>query len=640
MMASELTSGWTAALLNHLWQSTAVALVAWLLTLAVRNNSARVRYAIWLIASIKFLLPFQVLAYMGARWSAPVSRSDVQIYTIVEEFTRPIRQAPLAQIQQASSGSSIHVSSFVWAVIGILWLSGFFVLLLKWVSGWKSASCMAASAEPMTAGRESDALHQARSSSGIEQPVRLLLTSSGMEPGVFGIVRPILLWPAGLSDRLSDAQIKAIMEHELEHVRRHDNLTSAIHAFVEAIFWFHPLVRWMSKRLSEERERACDERVLEQNSRPEAYAESILKVCTYCMEPAATCVSGVSGADLKQRILRIMTQRSGTALSMGRKWLLSAAALLLVAAPIGFGVLHGQSGPAPGDSQENNLGKADLPKYEVASIKPSSADDGRMMIRMLPSGVELKGVQVQMLLQQAFAVEKDRIVGAPDWVRSKHYDFEAKVTPEDAPKLEKLKMEQRNSMVLPVLEERLHLKYHHEMRELPMYALVIAKGGPKLAEAKPGNPMPGLEGGPGRPDAPMPPPGRPGATANGDGPPPAGNRPVIGEGMRMRPGEFVARGASIDFLRHALANMVGRTVVDRTGLTGRYDYNLNWTPDEGMVGPGGGPNVGPPRGEAPPDANGPTLFTALEEQLGLKLQSEKGKVDVIVIDHIDLPTEN
>ena len=134
------------------------------------------------------------------------------------------------------------------------------------------------------------------------------------------------------------------MAHEIEHVRRRDNLTAAIHAFVEAIFWFHPLVRWMSTRLIEERERACDERVLEQNSRPEAYAESILKVCSFCMEPATACVSGVSGADLKQRILRIMTHRSGTALSIGRKCLLIAAGLLLIAAPVGFGVLHGQAG--------------------------------------------------------------------------------------------------------------------------------------------------------------------------------------------------------------------------------------------------------------------------------------------------------
>ena len=111
--------------------------------------------------------------------------------------------------------------------------------------------------------------------------------------------------------------------------------------------------------------------------------------------------------------------------------------------------------------------------------------------------------------------------------------------------------------------------------------------------------------------------------------------------MRMSPGGIEAHGGGMQFLAHALSALVGRSVVDKTGLAGNYDYSLNWTPDQSstpMVGPaGGGP---PPQGDAPIDPNGPTLFTALEEQLGLKLQSEKGKVDVIVIDHIDLPTEN
>ena len=109
------------------------------------------------------------------------------------------------------------------------------------------------------------------------------------------------------------------MSHEVEHVCRRDNLTAAIHALVEAIFWFHPLVRWMSVKLNEERERACDESVLERNARPEAYADSILKVCAFCLEPPSPCVSGVSGADLKERILRIMAQRSGAALNSWRK---------------------------------------------------------------------------------------------------------------------------------------------------------------------------------------------------------------------------------------------------------------------------------------------------------------------------------
>lgn len=631
MTIAVLTSGWTIVLLNHLWQSTAVALLAWMLTIALRNNSARVRYAIWLFASVKFLLPFQLLTYVGERWSRPATSNGVQFYTVIEEFTRPLREAPVQTAPATTMHPAFHATSILWALAAIVWMCGFVALVVKWVFGWRNAQRMSAAAEPITNGREFDALARARGTAGIQSPVRLLQSAAEMEPGIFGIVHPVLLWPAGLSERLDDAQIEAIMAHELEHVRRRDNLTSAIHAFVEAVFWFHPLVRWMSAKLSEERERACDESVVDQNAPAEAYAESILKVCAFCMEPAATCVSGVSGADLKLRILWIMTRRSGAALSIGRKCLLIAAGMLLIAGPVGFGILHGQSaGTAASDQAKGNTGTPDLPKYEVATIKPSTASDNRFRLMMTPDGVSLEGVPIQLLLQQAFGVERDRIIGAPGWVESKRYSIEAKVSPEDAPKLERLRMEQRNALMLPLLEERFGLKYHHESRELPTYALVIAKGGPKLKEsAAPVGPPPGAPGVPGGPAS----PGGPG------GPPkdPIGNRGMI----RMGPGSIAAQGGTTDFLSHALSRIVERTVVNRTGLAGIYDFSLNWTPDEGMRrDPAGRLEGGPARGEAPTDANGPTIFTALEEQLGLKLQSEKGKVDVIVIDHIDLPTEN
>jgi beta-lactamase regulating signal transducer with metallopeptidase domain len=98
-----------------------------------------------------------------------------------------------------------------------------------------------------------------------------------MEPGVFGWRSPVLLWPRGIEERLTDLQIDAIVAHEIAHMRRRDNLTSALHMIVQAIFWFHPLTWWIGTRLVDERERACDEDVLRGGSRPDVYAESILK---------------------------------------------------------------------------------------------------------------------------------------------------------------------------------------------------------------------------------------------------------------------------------------------------------------------------------------------------------------------------
>lgn len=639
-----------SAFFNHLWQSTAVALVAWLLTIALRNNSARIRYLVWVGASLKFLLPFSVLTRIGAHFAKPALRNtQTGFYLFVEEFSRPFQQTqlPVAPGVPPVAAPS-HLWPTVWSLVAIAWLCGCLVLLVRWISDWRHARALVSAAEPVEEGREFDALLRAQHRARVTTQITFRLSPSEIEPGVFGILRPVLLWPAELSVRLDEAQIQAIMIHEVEHVSRRDNLTCAIHALVEALFWFHPLVRWMSRKMTEERERACDEKVMQLNARPEAYAESILKVCGFCLEPPAACISGVSGADLKERILRIMTHRRGVALSTGRKLILAMALTLTFALPVGFGVVHGQTSSAPAPSStQSSVSTADLPKYDVASIKSYKPDDGpgmRLMIRILPDGVSLKGIPLRMLLQEAFGVEQDRILGEPAWARTSRYDIEAKVEPDDAPKLKDLKADQRNAMMLQLLVDRFNLKYHHETRELPMYALVVAKGGPRLTESKPGEDVPAPDGHAAAPGLgippPPPPPGDGGLEPGPGGQPKPGNRPIVGEGMRMSPGNIQSHGGSIDFLAHALSGMLGRTVVDKTGLTGKYDFSLNWTPDEGMRNVLGGPQGGPPNGEPPPDAGGPTLFTAVQEQLGLKLESQKATVDVIVIDHVDQPSEN
>src|SRR5437879_12660320 len=183
----------------------------------------------------------------------------------------------------------------------------------------------------------------------------MLLSRSSLEPGIFDITRPVLLWPEGISERLEDAHLEAILAHELCHVRRGDNLAAALHMVVEAIFWFHPLVWWLGARLVEERERACDEAVLESGSDRKIYAESILKVCEFCLSSPLTCVSGVTGADLKKRMVHIMTDRISHKLDFSRKLLLGMAAFLAVALPITFGLLNAT--PSRADAMVGNTTK-------------------------------------------------------------------------------------------------------------------------------------------------------------------------------------------------------------------------------------------------------------------------------------------
>ena len=141
---------------------------------------------------------------------------------------------------------------------------------------------------------------------------------SSLEPGIFGILDPTLVWPQGISQRLNEAQIEAIIAHELAHVRRRDNLTAAFHMLVEAIFWFHPIVWWLQSRLIDERERACDEAVVILGSEPGVYAESILRTCEFCIESPLTCVSGITGSELKQRLRRIVSDNPVRALTRTR----------------------------------------------------------------------------------------------------------------------------------------------------------------------------------------------------------------------------------------------------------------------------------------------------------------------------------
>src|SRR5580704_4826161 len=127
-----------------------------------------------------------------------------------------------------------------------------------------------------------------------------------LEPGIIGIRRPVLLLPDGITDRLTRAELHAIIAHEWCHVRRRDNLVATLHMIIEALYWFHPMMWWIEARLIDERERACDEAVLRAGYDPHIYADGILNVCKFYVESPLVCASGVTGSDLKKRIEAIM----------------------------------------------------------------------------------------------------------------------------------------------------------------------------------------------------------------------------------------------------------------------------------------------------------------------------------------------
>ena len=153
-----------------------------------------------------------------------------------------------------------------------------------------------------------------------------------------GIVQPVIMLPQGIEQQLSPAELKAVLAHELCHWRRHDNLLAAVHMLVEALFWFFPLVWWLDARLNAERERACDESVLADGNDPQMYAEGILKVCRVYLQSPLTCVAGVSGAGLKNRIDTIMENKLILQLNAVRKFALSASAAAALGLPVMLGL--------------------------------------------------------------------------------------------------------------------------------------------------------------------------------------------------------------------------------------------------------------------------------------------------------------
>ncbi|HUY95202.1 MAG TPA: M56 family metallopeptidase [Terracidiphilus sp.] len=599
----------TAALVNHLWQSTVVAALAFLLALALRKNHARVRYWVWFAASVKFLLPFSLLIAAG-EWMRSLFAAPV--------LNRPEVAAAMVQIAQPFSGTEVgegaaapmaaHASHWLPLALLAIWMCGALVVAARFARSWWRANAASRAATPLALAAE----------------VPVLSTSAPMEPGIFGIFRPVLLLPEGILERLSAGQLRAIVAHEMCHVRRRDNLTFFVHQMSVALFWFHPAVWWIGKRLIEERERACDEAVVLESGAAETYAEGILNVCRFYLESPAACVAGVTGADLKERIVRIMTGKVARNLSAGRKLLLASIAAIAVVVPVLSGMAWARQQPA---QQQTATDTSKPLQFEVVSIKAHKDEGMRMMIgtRFLPDGFTAEGWPLDDFLRQAFSLPQDRILNQPEWTKSSRYDIQAKVAPEDAPRMKGLSSEQRWSMLIPVLQDRFGLKFHHETREMEVYSLEVAKGGPKLKETTPeelaamdpppDRDKPGVMGGP-----------RKGKTMMQASP----------QGITLK-----ATASTLAGLTRMLSQQTGSTVVDKTGLIGSYDFTLSFTPDQGV-----GMMI-LPKGPAPQDGGGesqepvgPSLFTALQEQLGLKLVAQKQKVDVVVIDHIEQPSAN
>ncbi|HZQ44975.1 MAG TPA: TIGR03435 family protein [Acidobacteriaceae bacterium] len=271
------------------------------------------------------------------------------------------------------------------------------------------------------------------------------------------------------------------------------------------------------------------------------------------------------------------------------KSLLFAAAWITMLAPVGFAQLPATPG------QETSA-----PVFEVATIKPSNPETRGSGFWINDDGIDSTNMPLTVLLQFAYNLSTgsvDQIIGGPMWMGSAKFDIKTKEDAQLARKISKLPREEQlateRQMVEALLADRFQLKVHHEARDLRVVALTVAKGGPKLTETK------------------------------------ADSNKGSWTGLRSSRGKIEGRGATIKMLVGSLSpkpEIGGRLVVDDTGLTGKYDFELTWSPED--------------LAHTESDAGGPSLFTALQEQLGLKVETKKSPVDCIIVDHVEMPSKD
>jgi uncharacterized protein (TIGR03435 family) len=232
-----------------------------------------------------------------------------------------------------------------------------------------------------------------------------------------------------------------------------------------------------------------------------------------------------------------------------------------------------------------------LPAYDVVSIKPNKSGSGSLDVESNATSYSARNISLKQLLQNAYDIKEDLISGVPGPIASARFDIEAKIVEPNLDALKKLSEQQQRSMLLPFLAERFQLKAHTEIKTLPVYELVVIQNGPKFKQS-------------------------PNDSERG------GGTSVSRHGNLI---ELTVHDRPMASLASTLAGQVHRTVIDKTGLMGDYDLALKWSPDDSS---GAETDVVP------------SIFTGLQEQLGLKLQPAKGPVETLVVDHVEMPSEN
>ncbi len=325
---------------NHLWQATLFLLLAFLVNVALRRGPARGRYAVLLLAALKFALPSAALLFIASRigldLQALFAHQTAATTPVFSQITEPVSRFTTGFPIASETGSG---HSEVYCVFSALWAVGFAAVVLVWWWRRRSLSLVIKNAREIPEGREAAALSQVRNTLGVTRAIKLVFVDRALEPGVWGVLRPVLVMPERFCQHLDEAELEAVMMHEVIHVKRWDNLISNLHMALCSVLWFHPLVWVLDRKLLAERERVCDEGVISLNVASEVYASSILKVCRLCSGHEVPGLSCAAGPSLRRRIEEIMANSFRRTLSAFQRVLIALAVSSLVVMSVGAVVL-------------------------------------------------------------------------------------------------------------------------------------------------------------------------------------------------------------------------------------------------------------------------------------------------------------
>ncbi|HKW02592.1 MAG TPA: M56 family metallopeptidase [Vicinamibacterales bacterium] len=618
MLAASSSLVWSVVL-----KVTATTLLALAAAKLAHRSRAAFRHVL-LAASFAVLtvLPFAALVAPAIRVPVAMAQPAATLETAVVPGVTELPAAATAGSEvTTSSGFAISPTSVLMAA----WIVGTALCVAPIVIGLWQVGRLRRSALPWTNGRP--LVDQLTRDAGIRRRVDVLLHETAPGPMTFGVFRPTIVLPLDARAWKTEDLVRAIV-HELEHVRRGDWATQCLARIACAFYWFHPLVWIARQQLALEAERACDDAVVSRSDAT-AYADQLVDLAErLTVARHQPLLAMANRSDLAARVTAVLDARQ----ARGRAGAIAvtaacaiALALISTISPLQIVAAVQQVTAPAGTSQ----------RYDVASIKKCTGSDvpqgpargtaGGTNATFSPGRFYVPCVSVEQLIYLAYAAygvnpdehlandeaggasDSKKVRGGPDWVhsRSEAYSIEASA----AGATERTVL--MGSMLRGLLEDRFRLKIHRETEEVPMYALVVGKNGFKLKPMNEGDCDPMQSPGTGKPKC-----------------------SSINMSRNGPNTVWTYGGMPVSSLASMLSSTLDRHVIDRTGLTDKFVYRLEFSPDENT------PKLVQREIDYPPDPGprGPGILTALDQQLGLRIESVKAPHGYLVIDHIERPT--